>query len=274
MVSPEVQHILDDKPFAGKLIVRDLRSLAGEHALSGKTYLVVEQDGKIRYKLRACVDEARAKHIEQNLIIFQRFFPKFYGRDRNYILTEALQGYRISTREELMTNAQKIGRMCAEIHQSQIEGSHDMRKYFYKRLNWLKENKVIDDAFYQKAAMRYEVSVKNLDLRVALDLSDIHEGNIMINKEGNMLFVDEDAMEYRVKGLGLAKLLKKMQQEGELREFLNGYNEVANGDYLTPEYRDHLLLVETVRSIAFKLQSQTSLDAVPGELERLKRLVS
>src|SRR3990172_8600235 len=182
MVSPEVQRILDDKPFAGKIAIKDLQSLAGEHALSGKAYFVIEQDDKIRYKVRVCVSEERARHLERNIQRFQKFFPAFHGRDRNYILTEALQGYRNLAKEELLANARKIGRMCAEIHQVQEAGGHDPHAYFYKRLNWLRTNNSIDDALYLQAAAKYEENIKKLDIRASLDLADIHEGNIMMNK--------------------------------------------------------------------------------------------
>lgn len=275
MENPLIRKILEDRPFAGKIAIKDIVQVGDSpegHALSGTAFWITAEDGS-RYKLRACSTEKRAIQIEATIKELPHIFPVLYGRDRNYLLFEALSGYRNVTKKELAENARKIGRMSAEIHQVQAISEHDPDKYFFSRLDWLRDNGHIDDGFYNEIVRAYQKSLAKITRRLGLDLNDIHEGNIMINKEGNILFVDEDGFAFRIKGLGLAKLLKKLNHEGELKEFLAGYTEVANGEFLTPEYIYHLEIVETIRAIYTKLKNKTLVELVPKLIERLKMLV-
>ena len=273
MASADIQHILDDKPFADTIVIKDIQKLQEEHAHSGNAYWVIAADGK-RYKLRACNNVDLAMRIERTIARVQHIFPKLYGRDRQYLLMEALEGYRRLTEEDLLKNLHAIGRIYGEVHQLQDAGNHDHRTFYHARLFYLKTEGLIDDELYQKLREKFEHTIANIEYRISMDYNDLHAGNMMQGPKGDILFVDEEGLAYRVKGLGLAKLLKTLKHDDQYKEFMKGYTEVTDGAYLTPEYLEHIRLVEIVQALANKRLKKTYPEAILREVEMLKKLVA
>ncbi|HIH24475.1 TPA: hypothetical protein HA251_05555 [Candidatus Woesearchaeota archaeon] len=265
-----LESVKNDRPFAHFLgEIQSIEPLIASNALSGNAFFVACASGK--YKLRVCDSEARAKTIEDNLRRFPNIFPKFYGRDGRYILTEALVGYRGLTNDDLRRSARKIGRLCAEVNSAEANADHDHRQFFITRIAKLLHRGIIDRELHDRVLGRYEQSLDRVTVRISLDMNDLHKGNFMIDKDDNILFIDEEGINPRMRGQGVAKLLRAIGHEDEYREFMAGYNEVADGSFLTPEYLAHMHLVELVRTINFKTEVGVNLDRAQKDLDELRK---
>lgn len=265
--------ILKDAPFRSLMVMSTVESLAGPGVYSGQTFMVTATDGR-RFKLRRCGDVEKAKRIEENVRRFSHIFPKLYGREGRYILMEALSGYRDCTVEDLHRNARMIGRICAEIHQADVMTNYDRGEFFTHQLIDLHKRGVIDDNVYLQTIAVYDRLVQDIDVKIRLDMNDIHAKNFMIDEKGNMLFVDEDGIAYRAQGMGMAKLLKQLPDDATWREFEAGYGEVETQHPFTSQYKLLLFIMETVRSIHYRVASGNLPETVPKEIAYLCNLVT
>lgn len=89
------EQILRDKPFNKILTISNLESLKGRAAISGDTYKVTDIKGNF-FKLRKCKDVSLAKELERNVNLLKSAFPRFYGREKEYLLFDWINGPAIT----------------------------------------------------------------------------------------------------------------------------------------------------------------------------------
>jgi hypothetical protein len=267
----DLPRILEERPFAG-IIQPMVEPLAVPGSHSGAIYTAHGQDGR-KYKLRAFPDEGKAAYIERNILKAPQVLPALAGRDGRYLLMEYLEGWRQAAKKDLLMHARTLGRMCGTVHALNDPGSHDCRGSFRRHLDAAYAAGALDDLLVLQARAAYDDLIQRLGIRVVLELADTNPGNFMLAPDGRMLYVDEEGLHHREKGLGFGKILKRMKRDEQWTAFMQGYAEAADAGFFTPDYRTYVLLVETVRSIDFKVTNRLYLGKVPGELEALRTLV-
>jgi hypothetical protein len=258
-----------DTPFPG-FLQPGLEPLVAAGSHSGNIFVARDASGK-RYKLRAYATEAQAAYIEGNIRKVPHIVPAVRGREGRYLLMDYLEGWRPMLNKELLAEARAVGRMCGEVHALNDPGSHDPQAAFYQGLGAIVVNGSVDARLAERTLAAFDRLTAGLDIRVVLELGDIFGPNFMTDGK-NILLVDEESLHHRAKGAGFGKVLKRIKKPGQWEEFLAGYREHADAAYLTADYLQYILLVETVRSIEFKTTHQRYLDKVPGELEALRQL--
>jgi hypothetical protein len=232
-----IAEILDDNPFPDIGITRsNLEKIDIEGSDSGRVFFI---NSVRRYKLRACKNEGEAKEIESHVLAVQEITPKLIGRDRSYILMEALEGFRMLTHEDILANAKAIGRLCAIANSRKAEDV-DEEERFLRRLSSLLAMNIISQELHDEIAKVFIGLEHARPKEIRLDLDDLHKGNLMINNEGRIYYVDEESIDPRMKGMGLGKILKVVEKR-EWKEFLEGYADIEDPSIFTPEY---VLLIE------------------------------
>ena len=204
----DIDKIIADRPFHRFMTIETVEPLSGSSAVSGQSFIVTTDDRR-RFKLRRCKDAAQAEGIEDTVRRFSHIFPKFYGRDGRYLLLEALDGYRDCTKEDLRRNARAVGRLCAEINQAESISDHDHERFFRNRMAEILAMGAIDQELHDTAIAKYLQLIEELEVKVGMDLNDIHPKNFMIDKHGNVLYVDEQGIAYRLRSGNNAHTIPK-----------------------------------------------------------------
>jgi hypothetical protein len=256
-----IQRILKDKPFSDFLKIKDIKSLAGHGAISGESFLVIDEHNK-KYKLRLCSTTKQAKRIERNVKILPHAFPKFFGRDGNYVLFEWVEGelfYDVLSKPIPDEVYYQMGKLVGEAHElNDINTSKSADSFFESMIKNIIDVKQVEQSLIDKITRRYEELRDKLKIDIVLEINDIHPRNFIIKNRSNpnktkIYFVDEDGFGHKIKGLGLAKpffiegLIKTNKQRNS---FWKGYKEHHSNDYFDKDYQTFVTFVQIVRSMA------------------------
>ena len=258
-----INQILHIKPFSQFLKIKEIKSLKGHGAISGESFLVVDESNN-QFKLRVCSTEEQAKRIENNVKLLPHAFPKFYGREGLYVLFEWVEGellYNILSKPISAEICYQIGKLVGEAHQlNDINHSKSADKFFYSLTKTLDENAGFDKVLLEKIIQKYKKLRDKITVDVVLEINDIHPRNFVIQNSSNpenikIYFVDEDGFGHKIKGLGMAKplfiegLIKTKEQT---EAFWKGYTEHHSKDYFDKDYQEFVTIVQLVRSMVIR----------------------
>jgi hypothetical protein len=287
MARLDPQGILRRRPFADVVPLRRVNPLAGEEAHSGRSFLAEAEDGRL-FKLRVCESRARARSIEAHMRALPDFFAPFVAREGALLLIDWLDGEQLADRKQLRPFAAQLGRAYARIHQRGAPrgvlgwlGSRAIafriRLQFARHLAALRRVDRELEAGLARLARGWR---RRYGVPVALELRDAHKANFVIDRDGDLRYVDEDGLMYAMRGMGLGKLLAdpgsrpgSPKRTREWYQFCEGYTQLADGRFLTPEYCAYARLLELVRSVEFKLRRGRRLHKVEDELAELRELL-
>lgn len=253
--------ILKDKPFG--MEIKEIKSLSGDGALSGQSFVVINNEG-VKFKLRACSDVEHAKRIETNVKLLPHAFPKFFGRDRNYVLFEWVDGelwYDALGKPIPDSIFYQLGKIIGEAHElNDVKPGKSADGFFSALLRDIKDSGKVSSEFIKAISDKYSKLRKGLKVDVVLEINDIHPRNFIISdldkpERAKLYFVDEDGFGHKIKGLGMAKPLfieKIVKKESQLKAFWNGYKEHHSNDYFDKDYQNFVTFVQLVRSLAVK----------------------
>ena len=229
--------VLADLPFSKIIAItpNNLEKIHIEGSDSGRVYFI---NGEERYKLRVCKDEEEAQAIERHVLTVPSAFPRFIGRDRSYILMEALDA-RMLTRDDILVHAKEIGVLCAKVN-AHPGPDTDEEPRVIKHLAGIRDAGFMSSDVHDHALELFRRLKHHVPKHIRLDLDDLHNGNLMIDREGRIYYVDEESIDPRMQGMGLGKLLKLFHKE-DWRQFLAGYALVEDSSIFTDEY---ILLIE------------------------------
>lgn len=278
----KINDILKDKPFSKLLKIKKIELLAGEGALSNQTYLLIVEDNK-KYKLRCCSKIEQAERIERNVKLLPNAFPKFLGRDKNYVLFEWIDGellYDVLSKSIPKEVYYQIGEIVGEAHAlNDINLSKSPDKFFNYIIKQIEEGKQIGDDLLKKIVQIYKKLKGKLKVDIVLEINDIQPRNFMIKNRLNpekikVYFVDEDGFGHKIKGLGLAKplliegLIKTKEQKDA---FWEGYNKHHDSTYFDNKYQEFVKFMQIIRSLAVRsrknMDISNSLDLIKKYLE-------
>jgi len=280
---PSDRSILSARPFSGRLEIDQVESVGAAFSHSGTAFFVTTRDGR-RFKLRECSRRGRARSIERYVRALPDLFPRLVARDGRYLLMEALDEYRLVSRTELVRGADRLGRMSAlahrEAHTNGLAGGVRgwavaalSRHRFFRELSLLRRRGTLPAVSCSGAARKFRSHHARFGLPIALELDDLHKGNVMIREsDGDLRYVDEEGIRLRPKGTGMASLLKTATTTRTLELYRKGYAEIGDADFITPEYTEYLLLMDAVRRVAFKVRTEGRLEKLPREIGELREM--
>jgi hypothetical protein len=287
--SLDPEALLRVRPFAAVLRI-DRVDPVGEFAHSGTACFVSDTGGR-RFKLRCCASARRAREIQRLLSGLHRITPRVVAREGALLLLEALQEHRALEREEFLARLPELGAMVAQVHAAaermrvpsratRLLATLRSRFQIERDLRALARAGTLRPEVQRAAEAGIAGGRARFGLPVALELDDLHKGNLMLrDRDGDLRFVDEEAVAVRPLLTSLASLVKSADRETDWQAFRCGYASVRDPDPITPEYTAYVVLIDTVRKVANKVRAADALDAerrekLPAEIDDLERVVA
>jgi hypothetical protein len=280
--SPEAR-ILRERPFAGILALDRVERVPSDFAHSGTAFFVRDRAGR-RFKLRACSHPLRAAALARYLRLLPEVFPRLVAREGRFLLLQALEDYRLVTRAELLGRSRELGRIAARVHvrsEPALARRPGLRTLMAARFAagflrdvWLLRRRgTIPPASGRGALRKFRTHLGRFGLPIALELDDLHKGNVMLREsDGDLRYVDEEGVGLRPKGAGLASLMKTVSSRRHWQRFRDGYAELADASFFTDAYTEYLLLLDAVRRVARKVRTQIREEKLPREIAELREM--
>lgn len=231
------EDVLRDKPFGHLMQISEIKLTTG--GSSRATYRVRSHDGQF-YKLRTAPGESKAQLMEARVRTLSDLFPRFFGRDRNYLLFEFLNGQEMDhylktmppqeAQEKAPALFYKMGQFHARAHQLKAEGaSEQLDANIHQWLGDLHSHNLLTPEEWRQAQFLYDETRRDNNYQFYFDLKGSAFDNFMF--VGDILYyVDEGGIE-NIKWMGLAKLIvkaaegsrKKQKQPNLMTSFIEGY---------------------------------------------------
>ena len=250
--------VLRQNPFQSTIgKIKSISSLVSKIAMSGETFKITSNNGK-QYKLRYCNKLRNARRIERNVKLLPHAFPKFYGREGRYLLFDWIDGDHLGFNISPET-CYKIGKLMGEAHALEdIDSKKNIKDEFKKRMRIILSAKIFSKEELIKIELKYKQLRKKVKIDFFLEFNDVHPFNLMLDKKGNLVFVDEDGFGHKIKGYGLTKplLLSNWIGSAEKREaFFKGYNEHHSDNYFDLDYQRFLAFMKLLNTIYMKIET-------------------
>lgn len=203
-----------------------------------------------KYLLRICKDNETAKRYLTYYNLFKKynFFPKLLEVKDNYLLFEFIIGRDCREKESPKIIFQ-IGKICGIINK--IKSKYDYNSGFFKKLNSIRERKVLSAKKVQEINKIYNKLNKN-KLKSSLDAGDVTNDNFRVSKN-KVYFIDIEAIKPNIKGYGIAKSFSSwFKSDKEKKHFEQGYNSVNNMNFFNETYGDLTSLIFFIHRISYK----------------------
>jgi len=281
------EKIYKDKPFSDILNIVNIERLDdckdSEFDLKLRYYgvplQIQDSNGKF-YKIRAKPSTGEAKKNERLIRLIPDILPKFYGRDRNYLLFDFLQG-RTSAENENPDILFKIGKICGQVNRLKAKGNkkQELEESYCQKINYFFENGKISLRDCRRTLRIYKKLIMKIKYEVVLGFNDIRKSNFMIGLQDKLYFVDEDGIEYNIKGYSFDNIMLRLyfphvpheSSEKYIKTFILGYNSVNSLNFLNEEYMrllNFLFLIDN----ALYLLNMGKINGLESQLRRLLRL--
>jgi len=276
---PDPDEIVTSQPFADRLRIQSAERIPGRKEYRRSALSVTADDGR-RFKLRLCASTTQARAIEKLALAIPGVLPAFFGREGRYLLFEWLEGYRLMDESSLALHARGLGRMCATVNQHgaapgplgrisrKLESLRTVRD-FRRELDLLRRLQWIDEGVHEHLGELFGAGLRECGTPIRLELRDLHLGNLMLNEEGDLRYVDELGLGQCLRGLGVGKLLGRTGRAVHWHAFREGYSEVADASALTPEYFHFVRIIAGVHAAANKAHDDTQRRKLESVLESL-----
>ena len=275
-----ISKIVKNQPFSNLLKIKEIKSLAGPGVQSGESFMITDKHNK-KYKFRFCSTIKEAKIIEKNVKLLPNAFPKFYGRDKNQVLFEWINGtlfYDMLSKPIPKEVYYQIGKLVGEAHElNDIDNSKSADAFFDSMIKTIKDSKKLEKSLINKLIQTHNKLKRKLKIDIVLEINDIHPRNFVIKNESNLnkikvYFIDEGGFGHKIKGLGIAKpfftegiIKSKIQRNA----FWKGYTEHHSNDYFDKDYQKFVTFIQIIRSIATKLRNNLDFKPLLKQLDKL-----
>lgn len=270
MVKTKAEEILKKNPFRNILKMSSIESLKSESSWSGESFKVKSTDGGI-YKLRCFDDLRKAKEVERNIKRLSGF-PKCYGREGRYLLLDWID----KKLKKITPNVlYQIGKIMGEVHRLNInDKGKTLDNIYNENIKKIKKCHLLDKEIISKIKNIFERFKEKTRVDILLEYRDTHIDNFAIDKEGKVYFVDEDGIDYRVKGSGFRKILKELiKNKKQESAFWKGYNKEYDSDYFDINYKYFVYLLEVLRDIESKYKKR-ELEIMHKRIKELYELIN
>lgn len=263
--------IIKDRPFSNLIKVtpiEDLISYRDGILMKSIRAFKVQDFNKLFYKLRVYNSIDYAKQRETKIRLAPQFFLKFYGRYKNYLLLDFLQGTTlVNIKDPSLDIFFKIGEMCGEINKLKINGKKEAELSFHKQIKYILRKKVISAEDYSIILRTYEKLTQKIEHDIVLEIFDITRNNFMIDSQNKVYFIDEDGIDYKVKGFGFVEPLLRWFNKEQKKIFFEGYNAVNSTAFFNSDYEKFVYFLYYVEKIWLRIR------AVSDYSDMLKRLL-
>ena len=257
-----IEQVLKEQPFQHVTRFIAAYELKLRHNFSGTTYKVLGADNR-HYKLRLCTDIIHARKIEENVKLLPHWFPKFHGRIGKYVLFDWIEGNTIPKQVPVEV-CRKIGQMMGEAHALDDLKENNLVEYFTDLLNQSRGE--FSEEERQRILTFFHALIPKLKIDITREFHDTNLGNLLLDKDGRLYFVDEDGISHKLKGLGMAKPLITdgfISSEEQVNAFWEGYKEYASDDFFTKDYAILIDLIQNLRMIRIRKDR-------PEEVQRIR----
>lgn len=213
--------------------------------------------GEEKYILRRASTKENADRYERYSKELERagVIPRMLERVGNDILFEFLEGRDLAYSD--LDYAKDVGKISGLANNVPNLEDVEIDKRFEKALKYLFENGIVNINEKKKTEDMYKRFRPNV-FTYATEVLDVIPGNYRLSN-GKIFLVDMDAIWPMTKGRGFAKaFLKWFKDEEPRKKFLEGYNEVNDSSFLTPEYLQFIYLNFLVHKIKDWHQRGTS----------------
>lgn len=249
---PSLEKIWRKHPFKSLLKITNIEDLKGERAVSGTSFRITGSDGK-RYKLRFCWSRRSAREMERNIRRLAHLFPHFYGRDGKYLLFEWMENATNLAIPLSDRHCFEIGKIIGEVHALEDIKANNGTMVFDRYIK--SARKVLPRQAVKALKDIYKKLSEKLDTGVWLEISDTALQNF-VQRGDTILYVDEEGLCYRLKGMGLSRALDKksgISSPEQQREFWRGYNEHYRDDYFDADYRKLTNFLECLKQVHVRI---------------------
>ena len=233
------------------------------------------------YKLRVCRRAGQARAIEAHVARMPSLFPPLLARDGRLLIFELLEGHRSLTRQQLLDAAGRVGECVARLHaagqggRGRLAAALLLRARLHRDLSGLRAAGVLEPPVMQRIEEKLRRHRARFGLPLALELDDVHKGNLMWHPERDDLrYVDEEGVGYRLRGVSLATLLKTATSSDALEAFRMGYARAGDARWIVRPYVELVLLLDALRRSALRLRSATRMEKLPEELDELRAIAA
>lgn len=253
----KLEDIIRKRPF--NLDIRTVAPISSHNAMSGESFKVTAKNGN-QYKLRYCENIKNAEEIEKNVRLLPHAFPKLYGRDGHFLLSEWIKG-KEPPRSMAPRLCYQLGKLIGESHAlNKVDHSFDLDKYMSKHIPVLEKSGIFTKKQLRHIMEAYRELKKRVNYQVVLELTDIHTGNLLVTSKGKLLFVDEDGFHDSLKGKAFVKPVLRygwMKQKKQRDAFWKGYRENYDDSFFTKDYEKFVSLVYAFKIISFRYSRGT-----------------
>ncbi|MGB0383489.1 MAG: hypothetical protein ACPGWR_01575 [Ardenticatenaceae bacterium] len=194
----------------------------------------------VLYKLRVCASIEKAVKFEQLVTVAAAAFPRFYGRDRNYLLLNYIDGAIFSGYQSARSSAgeldqigriyTQIGEMHATIHQQPhalASQSEQLDRKVERALRAIVQANIISSAERQNILHDYTKLRQQVDFEFSYDLKSASHKDFICTPT-RVYYIDEGAIG-TLRGLGMVRLLEKIGRKINKKRTPNFQPFVING---------------------------------------------
>lgn len=248
------KRIKKDKPFINLIKIKAIEAI-GKYfncklsRLGEAATCIKDASGRL-YKLRMVRTIEMAKRGERIVRLVPHILPKFYGRDRNYLLFEYLQG-RMLTRNEKPEIIFQLGKMCGEANKfkADIAEKRKFVEYYYSVIKSFFKRKLINFKEYRNILKTYEFLLKKIKHEVVLGITDMWLPNFLLASQNRVFLVDELALDYNIQGY-VFMLLSRLCSKEQEKLFFKGYASVNSIKFLSPTYKKLIIFIKLLESFS------------------------
>ena len=253
-----MKKIKKDKPFSDLINITHIEPLHTHYGNIGcaTSFKIQDSQGKF-YKLRVEPKSSTAEEREQFIKAVSHFLPLCYGRDREYLLFEFLQGRELVTENESLDLFFKIGTMYGEINKLKYDGSkEEMEDKMCRKIKFIFHKKIISAQDYKIVSAIYDELRRTIEYDIVLEVADFSRSNFMIVSPNKVYLVDDGALKYKMKGYGLIPQRLPGTNKEQREALFNGYKSVNSLDFFKKDYKKLLTLLYSIDKIQFRSIAQ------------------
>jgi len=232
------QRIWQDEPFSHLFKVIQIDIL--RRGTTGRAFKLQCQDGHY-YKLRVCVSPKQAEFVASRIQTIPQVFPKLYGTDRQYLLTDFVPGQNLGYQyakatSDIDTDLKKWFYKMGELHGLVHKQTHacdliDADESVIKTFKQLEKRKILSKSTLKIYQTYYEKLRQDHEYLFGLDLRDAHFYNF-VQHQDQLVFVDEEGLG-SIQGIGLVSVLRQLdwlpgkQPNEYAKSLIEGYKHIS-----------------------------------------------
>ena len=240
------------RPFADRVRLVRATELPGRRPQ--RPWVVEAEDGT-RFKLRRCADARAAQQMERTLQRLGHPFPRCIAREGCDLLVEFLEGAAVVDASTFARHGAALGalygrvRLVFDDEPCALTPDAFGRRHA-RRLQRLDRAGLVDEATIVRIRKRARAWFARSPA-IGIEFLDVWHGNAVIDSEGVLRIVDEEAVGTGPLGLGAAKAFAQLDAPG-WAAFADTARRAAGDDVFAELSFSDLMLVHAVAAATFR----------------------